>query len=280
MSVLKRELPSCRSFFLGDLRRSAMHYYKFNIADYRKDTGHLSTIEHGIYRQLIDWYYLDEQPIPEETQVVIRQLRLGSDEVNFLRNVLDDFFVLGKTGYTHKRIEVEIKDYQEQAEKNKNNGKLGGRPKKTQVVMSGLPDESQNNPNHEPLTINHKPKRENATVVACLLDVRDQVWNDWVALRKSKKAPITATVVEGARKEAFKLNWPLDKFLVEWCTRGSQGLKADWIEKPNPADRVRLTIAPSNEPDPELTKIIEDEKKTRPSILEERAILNAYRRKA
>jgi uncharacterized protein YdaU (DUF1376 family) len=140
MSVLKRELPSCRSFFLGDLRRSAMHYYKFNIADYRKDTGHLSTIEHGIYRQLIDWYYLDEQPIPEETQVVIRRLRLGSEEVKFLQNVLSDFFVLGKTGYTHKRIEVEIKDYHEQVEKNKNNGKLGGRPKKTQSVISGIPD--------------------------------------------------------------------------------------------------------------------------------------------
>lgn len=241
-----------------------MHYYKFNIADYRKDTGHLSTIEHGIYRQLIDWYYLDEQPIPEETQVVIRRLRLGSDEVNFLQNVLSDFFVLGKTGYTHKRIEVEIKDYQEQVEKNKNNGKLGGRPKKTQVVISGLPDESQNNPNQEPLTINHKPKRENATVVACPLDVRDQVWNDWVALRKSKKAPITATVVEGARKEAFKLNWPLDKFLVEWCTRGSQGLKAEWIAKQNPYDVVRLTVAPSNEPDPALIKIIEDAKKAAP----------------
>ena len=257
-----------------------MHYYKFNIADYRKDTGHLSTIEHGIYRQLIDWYYLDEQPIPEETQVVIRRLRLGSDEVDFLQNVLSDFFVLGKTGYTHKRIEVEIKDYQEQVEKNKNNGKLGGRPKKTQVVMSGLPDESQNNPNQEPLTINHKPKRENATVVACPLDVRDQVWADWVALRKSKKAPITATVVEGARKEAFKLNWPLDKFLVEWCTRGSQGLKAEWVVKPNPADNVRLTIAPSNEPDPALLKIKQDEKITRPPTPEERAILNAYRRKA
>ena len=257
-----------------------MHYYKFNIADYRKDTGHLSTIEHGIYRQLIDWYYLDEQPIPEETQVVIRRLRLGSDEVDFLQNVLSDFFFLGKTGYTHKLIEVEIKDYQEQVEKNKNNGKLGGRPKKTQVVMSGLPDESQNNPNQEPLTINHKPKRENATVVACPLDVRDQVWADWVALRKSKKAPITATVVEGARKEAFKLNWPLDKFLVEWCTRGSQGLKAEWVVKPNPADNVRLTIAPSNEPDPALLKIKQDEKITRPPTLEERAILNAYRKKA
>jgi uncharacterized protein YdaU (DUF1376 family) len=257
-----------------------MHYYKFNIADYRKDTGHLSTIEHGIYRQLIDWYYLDEQPIPEETQVVIRRLRLGSDEVKFLENVLSDFFVLGKTGYKHKRIEVEIKDYQEQVEKNKNNGKLGGRPKKTQSVISGLPDESQNNPNHKPLTINHKPKRESATVVACPLDVRDQVWTDWVALRKSKKAPITETVIEGARKEAFKLNWPLDKFLVEWCTRGSQGLKAEWIVKPNPADNVRLTVAPSNEPDPALEKIKADEKTTRPPTPEERAILNAYRRKA
>ena len=189
---------------------------------------------------------------------------MGSDEVTFLQNILSDFFVLGKTGYKHKRIEVEIKDYHEQVEKNKSNGKLGGRPKKTQSVISGLPDESQNNPNHEPLTINHKPKRENATVVACPLDVRDQVWNDWVALRKSKKAPITATVVEGARKEAFKLNWPLDKFLVEWCTRGSQGLKAEWVVKPNPADNVRLTVAPSNEPDPQLLKIIADAKNAAP----------------
>ena len=241
-----------------------MHYYKFNIADYRKDTGHLSTIEHGIYRQLIDWYYLDEQPIPEETQVVIRRLRLDSEDVKYLQNVLSDFFVLGKTGYTHKRIEVEIKDYSEQVEKNKNNGKLGGRPKKTQVVMSGLPDESQNNPNHKPLTTNHKPKRESATVVACPPDVSQQIWNDWVALRKSKKAPITQTVLNGAIAEAKILGWPLEKFLAEWCSRGSQGLKAEWIVKQNPADIVRLTVPSRNEPDPALEKIKADAKKAAP----------------
>ena len=256
-----------------------MHYYKFNIADYRKDTGHLSTIEHGIYRQLIDWYYLDEQPIPEETQVVIRRLRLGSEEVTFLRNILDDFFVLGKTGYTHKRIEVEIKDYQEQVEKNKNNGKLGGRPKKTQSVISGLPDESQNNPNQEPLTTNHKPKRESATVVACPPDVSQQIWNDWVALRKSKKAPITQTVLNGAIAEAKILGWPLEKFLAEWCSRGSQGLKAEWIVKPNPADKVRLTVASSNEPDPALLKIAEDAKKAAPIPLEVLARMAQIRQK-
>jgi uncharacterized protein YdaU (DUF1376 family) len=257
-----------------------MHYYKFNIADYRKDTGHLSTIEHGIYRQLIDWYYLDEQPIPEETQVVIRRLRLGSEEVKFLQNVLSDFFVLGKTGYKHKRIEVEIKDYQEQVEKNKNNGKLGGRPKKTQSVISGLPDESQNNPNHKPLTTNHKPKRESATSVACPPDVSQQIWNDWVALRKSKKAPITQTVLNGAIAEAKILGWPLEKFLAEWCSRGSQGLKAEWIVKPNPADKVRLTVAPSNEPDPALLKIAEDAKKAAPIPLETLARMAQIRGRA
>jgi hypothetical protein len=72
-------------------------------------------------------------------------------------------------------------------------------------------------------------RKKSATSVACPLDVSEQVWQDWLALRKSKKAAVTATVLEGARKEAFKLDWPLEKFLIEWCTRGSQGLKAEWI---------------------------------------------------
>jgi uncharacterized protein YdaU (DUF1376 family) len=278
MSVLKRELPSCRSFFLGDLRRSAMHYYKFNIADYRKDTGHLSTIEHGIYRQLIDWYYLDEQPIPEENQVVIRRLRLGSEEVKFLQNVLSDFFVLGKTGYTHKRIEVEIKDYHEQVEKNKNNGKLGGRPKKTQSVISGLPDESQNNPNHKPLTINHKPIKENKR--------GSRLTQDWF---------LTKSMGEWASQERpdIDVRQVAEQFKDYWIAQaGQKGVKLDWDAtwrnwvrntkaiKPNPYDVVRLTVPSKNEPDPALEKIKADEKITRPPTPEERAILNSYRRKA
>jgi uncharacterized protein YdaU (DUF1376 family) len=258
-----------------------MHYYKFNIADYRKDTGHLSTIEHGIYRQLIDWYYLDEQPIPEETQVVIRRLRLGSDEVNFLQNVLSDFFVLGKTGYTHKRIEVEIKDYSEQAEKNKNNGKLGGRPKKTHSVISGFPDESQNNPNHKPLTINHKPKRESATSVACPDSVSQQVWDDWMTVRKEKKAKtLTETGWNQFVKQVEKSGWSIEQAISHCCLKQWVGFEADWVVKPNPADRVRLTVASKNEPDPALEKIKADDKKAVPPSLEVLAKMAELRRKA
>jgi len=133
-----------------------MHYYSHNIGDYRKDTAHLSTLEHGIYRQLIDWYYLDEKPIPKETQVVIRRLRLVSEsDIQSLKNVLEDFFILGDDGYHQTRCDTEIAGYHGLAEKNRTNGKLGGRPKKTQTKPTENPNESQKNPNQEPLTNNH-----------------------------------------------------------------------------------------------------------------------------
>jgi len=56
--------------------------------------------------------------------------------------------------------------------------------------------------------------------------------------------------------------------LAEWCSRGSQGLKAEWIVKPNPADKVRLTVPASNEPNLALLKIEEDAKKAAPIPLE------------
>ena len=143
------------------------------MADYRKDTAHLTPIEHYIYRSLIDWYYLDEMPIPKETQVVSRRLSLGKDDKANLENVLCDFFVLGDNGYVHGKIEEDLKLYRDNASKNQKNGKKGGRPKKTTATANPLeteqeptetqsvnldnPSESQKKPNYKPLTNNHKP---------------------------------------------------------------------------------------------------------------------------
>lgn len=246
-----------------------MHYYKFNIADYRKDAGHLSTIEHGIFRQLIDWYYLDEQPIPLETQVVSRRLRLGSEELIFLENVLSDFFQKTEKGYVHKRIEFEIREYHEQAEKNKANGKRGGRPKKTQSVISGLPDESQNNPNHKPITINHKPNRKKATDVAKPDGVSQSVWDQFVIHRKEKKASITELVIAGFQKEADKAGWRLEDALTETIVRNWQSFKADWVAPKqvssfNKFDVANVTTPPPPNQDAALRKIEEDSKKATP----------------
>jgi uncharacterized protein YdaU (DUF1376 family) len=143
-----------------------MHYYTFNVGDYRRDTAHLSRVEHGIYRDLIDWYYLEEKPIPIETESVSRRLRLDSDADKVaLKNVLADFFTLESDGYHHSRIDRDIEHYHSNAIKNRENGKKGGRPKteKTQSVSSGLPVESESKAkqtltnNQEPLTNNQEP---------------------------------------------------------------------------------------------------------------------------
>lgn len=258
-----------------------MHYYKRNLGDYAKKAGRLTMLQHGAYTLLIDSCY-DRELFPTLEQALEWTWASTEAEVEAVKFVLSRFFVLDKEGcYVQDRILEELLHYHKNADTNKriaDEREAKRREKRTNRVQSV--DEAP--PNQEPLTINHKPKRDSATGVACPLDVRDQVWNDWVALRKSKKAPITATVVEGARKEAFKLNWPLDKFLVEWCTRGSQGLKAEWITsaKQNPADNIRLTVPPSNEPDPALEKIKADAKKAAPIPLDVLAKMAELRRKA
>jgi uncharacterized protein YdaU (DUF1376 family) len=206
-----------------------MHYYQFNIGDYRAATAHLSNEEDLAYRRLLDMYYDTENQIPLDTQWVAKRLRLDTKVVKV---VLQDMFKLTETGWHHGRCESIIEQYHAMAEKNRVNGRLGGR-KKNPVATDSQPI-AKATINDKPITINDKPIKERATSVACPHDVSPQVWQDWLQLRKSKKASVTETVVKGARAEAGKLNWTLDQFLIEWCTRGSQGLKAEWItEKQN-----------------------------------------------
>jgi uncharacterized protein YdaU (DUF1376 family) len=199
-----------------------MHYYQFHIGDYRAATAHLSNDEDLAYRRLLDMYYDTEEPIPTDTDWVARRLRLDSQVIV---SVLRDMFVLSELGWHHARCDKEISVYKGFSDAGKRGaakrwGKGGDSPPITPLIATM---------NQEPRTNNHKPIKEKATSVACPPDVSQQVWSDWLQLRKSKKASVTETVLKGARAEADKLGWGLERFLVEWCTRGSQGLKAEWV---------------------------------------------------
>lgn len=81
-------------------------------------------------------------------------------------------------------------------------------------------------------------KKVRATAL-CPPDVTVGVWEDWKQLRKSKRATVSETVIEQARKEASKAGMSLNAFLREWCLRGSQGLKAEWIkDKQQPGQQL------------------------------------------
>jgi uncharacterized protein YdaU (DUF1376 family) len=255
-------------------------------------TRHLSLLEDLAYRRLLDFYFLHEQPIKHRDAA--RQIGMREHEEDVL-TVLNEFFLSTDDGFVNPRANKEIQEYKahqgtsaygafirdNQSLKSVvqkdvyiqhfTNGTLDTyintlRTQDVPIMSTSSIHDATNN--QEPITTNHKPKRESATVVACPPDVSQQVWDDWVTLRKTKKAPITKTVLDGAIAEAKKLGWTLEQFLIEWCNRSSQGLKAEWIVKPNPADKVRLTVASSNEPDPALLKIAEDAKKAAPIPLE------------
>lgn len=59
--------------------------------------------------------------------------------------------------------------------------------------------------------------------------VPDQLWEDFLVLRKKKNAPVTQTVLNGIATEARKLNWPIETAISEMCQRTWQGFKAQWI---------------------------------------------------
>ena len=87
--------------------------------------------------------------------------------------------------------------------------------------------------------------RTRAAPVARPPDVDEQVWSDWLHLRKSKRAPVTQTTLNGAITEAEKAGMTLEAFLRVWCRRGSQGLEAAWLkpeEKP-PVSPAASSIA-------------------------------------
>ena len=60
--------------------------------------------------------------------------------------------------------------------------------------------------------------------------VTDSVWQDWLSLRKTKKAAVTQTAIDGIAQEASKAGVSLQTALETCCARGWTGFKADWLK--------------------------------------------------
>jgi len=120
-------------------------------------------------------------------------------------------------------------------------------------------------PETETETEGETETKKKATSVAPPEGVSDSVWQEFKSLRKAKKAPITQRAIDKISEEAKLAGWTLEKALEECIVRGWQAFKAEWVaKKGNPADNIRLTVPASNEPDPQLLKIIADAKNAAP----------------
>jgi hypothetical protein len=61
--------------------------------------------------------------------------------------------------------------------------------------------------------------------------VEQNIWNDFLDLRKAKRAPLSNTALAGIEREALKAGWSLNDALAESVARGWQSFKADWVKE-------------------------------------------------
>ena len=228
-----------------------MNYFPFHLGDYAAHTAHLEPMEDLAYRRLLDLYYLREGPLPADIQTTAKLVRMRSMAAD-VESVLKEFFMLTDKGWTHDRCEIEIAHMQDKQAKARASAAASvksrqafaakklqtsettavandnGRSTDVQEKQTGveLPTPT---PTPTPTPVKEK-KSASAPAVLCPVDVDEQVWGDWVQLRKSKRATVSLTVIAEARGEAEKAGMTLDRFLSVWCARGSQGLMADWLK--------------------------------------------------
>jgi len=145
-----------------------MIWYKFHIGDYLTHTVHLSDAEDLAYRRLLDLYYMSEKEIPLDTESVARKIRLDLD---ITESVLDEFFERTETGYFNNRCHVEVTKYQHQVENNRQLGKRGGRPSKTESKT-----ESKAKDNPKKIQIQKKNINTSSKF--------DEFWNAWPASKR------------------------------------------------------------------------------------------------
>lgn len=171
-----------------------MYYYQFHIGDYRRDTAHLTLLEHGIYRQLLDLYYISEKPLDKEVAKRLIGVR-NTDEIRTYYELLTEFFEEVDGKYVHKRCDYEIQRLKDKSNKakdsvNKRWNKIKGL-KDTNVYTNVLPTNNEgntilisNNPNilssKEDVPKPKKPKKQKAEPVVYPEPKRfDEFWSTW-----------------------------------------------------------------------------------------------------
>ena len=203
-------------------------------------TRHLSIYEDLAYRRLLDFYFLHEQPIKHRD--VARQIGMREHEEDVL-TVLNEFFLSTPEGFVNPRADKEIQQYKEYSEAGKRGAakRWGTPPNGEAISPPNAPPIATNN--HKPITNNHKPKKEKATIVACPDFVEQQVWDDFLSIRKAKNAPMSETALRAIEREAKKAGWSLNMAISESVSRGWQSFKAEWVkEKLNQSEQRQNTM--------------------------------------
>ena len=199
------------------------------VADYLSATSRLTTEQHGAYLLLLMDYWKNGAP-PNNDAVLAQITKLSPDAWSNARTMLQGFFQVSDEHWLHTRVESEMQKANHNKQTNSKRGKAGadarwGKKDASSIVGAMLKQSSADSTSPSPSS----SKNTKNTVVPPI-GVTDTVWQDFVSLRKSKKAPISETALNGIIKEAGKAGISLQAALETCCSRGWSGFKAEWLK--------------------------------------------------
>jgi uncharacterized protein YdaU (DUF1376 family) len=198
-----------------------MHYYQFNIGDYQSHTAHLTDLEDLAYRRMLDWCYLHEKPLPLDSEEIARLVRMRTHS-ECIAVVLREYFKKTESGWISSRVLLEMDRVGEKSSKARASAKArwDANAKRTQSEGNATQDTLHK-------TQDTLPKKNTVVPPA---GVTEFVWQDWLKLRKTKKAPVTQTAIDGIVRESVKAGVSLQTVLETCCERGWTGFKAEWMQ--------------------------------------------------
>tara|TARA_R110000868_G_scaffold300722_1_gene561190 strand:- start:195 stop:854 length:660 start_codon:yes stop_codon:yes gene_type:complete len=163
------------------------------MGDYMRDTSHLSLVEHGVYNVLLDIYYSTGKPLPEDLPSLCRMCRAQKQsEIGAVSRVVSLYFPVGEGNKRYnERAEREISKNRQKALVNKEIGKLGGRPTKTETVSDSVSDSVSKRFPNENLSQIPDTRKNNNRAFALPDWVPADTWKDYEEMRNRIRKPMT-----------------------------------------------------------------------------------------
>ena len=164
---------------------------------------------------------------PDISTADISTADISTADTTLYQPLIHDVSATDTTLYQPLIHNKEIEQVNEQESNNKESSL--SRLDETLPLFDGQPQAQKDEPKQAKKTRTKKPN----TLAEKPDDVDEQVWNDFLTVRKAKRAPVTPTAVEGIQREAQKAGISLNDAIKLIVTRGWQAFNNGYSWKTN-----------------------------------------------
>lgn len=203
-------------------------YYKWFWQDWRSNRKiqRMTYIERGLYRELLDECWV-EGFIPNNIELLADICGCPVEVMADAWQVLGSCFIESDDVLYNEKLHLLRTDKDRERLKKSENGKKGGLAKALKVPEVVASAKQVPSSCHIEEKRREEKRREDIVTPD---GVSVSIFNDYLKIRKAKKSPLTATALNGLKREADKAKMSLQAVLEMCCERGWVGFKAEWIE--------------------------------------------------